>query len=320
MAEDLEKNKQEPKVLKKDLETAEESKVCEIEDQEGNKECLDVPIGLKTSCQLEESAKSGIQESTSPSTKRKFGSRRTNMAKRDLGELNPSESENEERHSDDIMIKKAGQTGRSPGQKQAIDLKNRTEQDMEMVQFNVVMVGDSCVGKTSFVRRFHKGYFTPDYSSTIGVDTCVQNVVLDERVVKLHIWDTAGQERFHSITTQVFHRANGLLLMYDITSSKSFMSVRNWITQVQEKAPDDVVMMLLGNKNDSVEREVQVQEGEDLAREYKIHFMECSAATGDNVSECMKSLAELLVQRKRQKVEKHTALKREQPQKKSGCC
>ncbi|XP_055068733.2 uncharacterized protein rab44 [Misgurnus anguillicaudatus] len=320
MAEDLEKNKQEPKVLKKDLETAEESKVCEIEDQEGNKECLDVPIGLKTSCQLEESAKSGIQESTSPSTKRKFGSRRTNMAKRDLGELNPSECENEERHSDDIMIKKAGQTGRSPGQKQAIDLKNRTEQDMEMVQFNVVMVGDSCVGKTSFVRRFHKGYFTPDYSSTIGVDTCVQNVVLDERVVKLHIWDTAGQERFHSITTQVFHRANGLLLMYDITSSKSFMSVRNWITQVQEKAPDDVVMMLLGNKNDSVEREVQVQEGEDLAREYKIHFMECSAATGDNVSECMKSLAELLVQRKRQKVEKHTALKREQPQKKSGCC
>lgn len=88
----------------------------------------------------------------------------------------------------------------------------------------------------------------------------------------------------------------------------------------QEKAPNDVIMMLLGNKNDCAGREVQVQEGEDLAREYKIDFMECSAATGDNVSECMKSLAELLVQRKRQRMEEHTALKREQPQKKSGCC
>uniref|UniRef100_A0A672P6E6 Uncharacterized protein n=1 Tax=Sinocyclocheilus grahami TaxID=75366 RepID=A0A672P6E6_SINGR len=38
----------------------------------------------------------------------------------------------------------------------------------EVVQFNVVMVGNSCVGKTSFIRRFHEDQFTEDYRSTIG--------------------------------------------------------------------------------------------------------------------------------------------------------
>lgn len=40
--------------------------------------------------------------------------------------------------------------------------------DTEVVRFNVVMVGNSCVGKTSFIRRFHEGQFTEDYCSTIG--------------------------------------------------------------------------------------------------------------------------------------------------------
>ncbi|XP_057193325.1 uncharacterized protein rab44 [Triplophysa rosa] len=319
-----ERNKQEPKSLKKDLEAAEESKMHDSRDNEENKEYLDVPVTLTNSCQTEKTTNSAGQEGTSPSTKRKFGSRRTNVGKRDLGGLTPPES-NDDLTEDtgarlvslDQMIK-ASQHDGSPGKKQTADLKNVS--DMEVVQFNVVMVGNSSVGKTSFVRSFHGGEFSPDYSSTIGVDTCVQNIVFHDRVVKLQIWDTAGQERFHSITTQVFHRADGLFLMYEITSSKSFISVRDWISQVQEKAPDDVIMMLLGNKNDCAGREVQVQEGKDLAREFKINFMECSAATGDNVSECMKSLAEMLVQRKRQTMEEPTALKREQPQKKSGCC
>uniref|UniRef100_A0A672P6B1 small monomeric GTPase n=1 Tax=Sinocyclocheilus grahami TaxID=75366 RepID=A0A672P6B1_SINGR len=171
---------------------------------------------------------------------------------------------------------------------------------------------------TCFLKKPYHVKFYIIYLKTC-VDTCIQTVVLPDRTVRLQIWDTAGQERFHSITTQVFHKADGLLLMYEVTCSKSFISVRDWISQAQQRAPNDVIMMLLGNKNDSVKREVQVQEGADLAREYNIHFMECSAATGVNVSESMRTLAEMLVQRKSQK-EKHTTLRREPPQKKSGCC
>uniref|UniRef100_A0A9J7YI43 small monomeric GTPase n=1 Tax=Cyprinus carpio carpio TaxID=630221 RepID=A0A9J7YI43_CYPCA len=370
--ENLKTNKQE----NKDLERVEVSIIPNITENKLNKEYLDVSSAHTSSSELEESTNPVSQERTSPSTKRKFGSRRTNKGKKGLGSLATSDFGNEledgdhkldisevedklcsddsevcdpcltlqpenqpithpvsEQRNMEVKNEEVAAKGtvddpvsseqiikhdRSTGAKQAVNLKNRIS-DAEVVQFNVVMVGNSSVGKTSFIRRFHEGQFTEDYRSTIGVDTCIQTIDLPDRTVKLQIWDTAGQERFHSITSQVFHRADGLLLMYEITCSNSFISVRDWISQAQERAPDDVIMMLLGNKNDSLERAVQIQEGADLAREYNINFMECSAATGANVSESMRTLAELLVQRKSEK-ERHTTLKREPSQKKSGCC
>ncbi|MCI4375414.1 hypothetical protein PGIGA_G00109240 [Pangasianodon gigas] len=208
------------------------------------------------------------------------------------------------------------------GGRQKIDFEQWNEQlpDFGLAVYNVVMVGNSNVGKTSFIKRLQSGHFSPDYGATIGVDTFIQTVTFGSRTVKLYVWDTAGQERYHSITRQVFHKAQGLLLMYDITSSQSFHAVRAWISQVQEKAPSDVILMLLGNKNDCAHREVQLQEGEDLSKEYNIHFMECSAATGDNVSESLKTLAWLLVKQRVRKEEQHTTLQPKPQNKKSGCC
>ncbi|MCJ8729562.1 hypothetical protein PDJAM_G00108040, partial [Pangasius djambal] len=208
------------------------------------------------------------------------------------------------------------------GGRQKIDFEQWNEQlpDFGLAVYNVVMVGNSNVGKTSFIKRLQSGHFIPDYGATIGVDTFVQTVTFGSRTVKLYVWDTAGQERYHSITKQVFHKAQGLLLMYDITSPQSFHAVRAWISQVQEKAPSDVILMLLGNKNDCAQREVQLQEGEDLSKEYNIHFMECSAATGDNVSESLKTLAWLLVKQRVRKEEQHTTLQPKPQNKKSGCC
>lgn len=210
----------------------------------------------------------------------------------------------------------------STGGKQEIDFEQWNEQipDFGEAVYNVVMVGNSSVGKTSFIKRLQTGQFTQDYSSTIGVDTFVEIVRFGSRTVKLYVWDTAGQERYHSITKQVFHKAQGLLLMYDITSSQSFHAVRAWISQVQEKANPDVILMLLANKNDCANREVQPQEGEDLSKEYNIHFMECSAATGENVSKSLKTLAWLLVKQRVRKEEEYTTLQAKPQNKKSGCC
>ncbi|KAL4645831.1 hypothetical protein GN956_G9046 [Arapaima gigas] len=186
--------------------------------------------------------------------------------------------------------------------------------------YNVVLVGNSSVGKTSFMKRFQSGEMSLDHCATIGLDSCIQATMIDGQRVLLQLWDTAGQERYHSITKQILRKAQGLLLMYDITSSESFRGIRYWMSCIEEGAPNDTVMMLLGNKNDSPRREVPRDDGQRLAAEFSIPFMECSAASGDNVVHSMETLARMLKQHLDQKNEPPLVLHKEEPKKSFGCC
>ncbi|XP_026670542.1 ras-related protein Rab-37-like isoform X3 [Ceratina calcarata] len=109
-------------------------------------------------------------------------------------------------------------------------------------------------------------------------------VVVDDTSVKLQIWDTAGQERFRSVTHAYYRDAHALLLLYDVTNKTSYDNIRAWLSEIREHANEDVVIMLLGNKSDcGPERVVKREDGERLAQEYKVPFMETSAKTGLNV-------------------------------------
>ncbi|XP_013931243.1 PREDICTED: ras-related protein Rab-37 isoform X3 [Thamnophis sirtalis] len=123
-------------------------------------------------------------------------------------------------------------------------------------------------------------------------------VTVDDVKVKLQIWDTAGQERFRSVTHAYYRDAQALLLLYDITSKVSFDSIRAWLTEIHDYAQKDVVIMLLGNKADmSSERVIRTEDGESLAREYGVPFMETSAKTGMNVELAFLAIAKELKQR-----------------------
>ncbi|XP_010838122.1 PREDICTED: ras-related protein Rab-26, partial [Bison bison bison] len=149
----------------------------------------------------------------------------------------------------------------------------------------VMLVGDSGVGKTCLLVRFKDGAFLAGtFISTVGID--------------FRIWDTAGQERFRSVTHAYYRDAHALLLLYDVTNKASFDSIQAWLTEIQEHAQDDVVLMLLGNKVDSAqERAVKREDAEKLAKDYGLPFMETSAKTGLNVDLAFTAIAKELKQR-----------------------
>ncbi|XP_058426292.1 ras-related protein Rab-26 isoform X2 [Diceros bicornis minor] len=131
-------------------------------------------------------------------------------------------------------------------------------------------------------------------------DVAFKNKVLDVdgMKVKLQIWDTAGQERFRSVTQAYYRDAHALLLLYDVTNKASFDNIQAWLTEIQEHAQHNVVLMLLGNKVDSAqERVVKREDGEKLAKEYGLPFMETSAKTGLNVDLAFLAIAKELKQR-----------------------
>ncbi|XP_052554327.1 ras-related protein Rab-44 isoform X1 [Tympanuchus pallidicinctus] len=212
----------------------------------------------------------------------------------------------------------------SPGEPEAVTVSGAGAAPKGSLEpdhlYNVLFVGDSHVGKTSFLYRLHADTFNPHLAATVGLDYQVKNLVVDNKRFALRLWDSAGQERYHSVTKQFFRKADGVVLMYDVTSQYSFANVHYWLSCIQEGAEDGVTVLLLGNKTDcAAERQVPTLEGERLAQEHQLLFYECSAASGHNVTESIVSLVRALKvceDQLRNKAEEVPKL----PQKKKGCC
>lgn len=148
------------------------------------------------------------------------------------------------------------------------------------------------VGKTCLLLRYANESFSPTFITTIGIDFKIKNIILDGKRIKLQIWDTAGQERFRTITTSYFRGAQGILLVYDVTERQTFLSIRNWVQQIQMHADVNVNKILIGNKADLKEnRVVSTEEGEALAKEFNIKFFETSARQDLNVDTAFEKIA-----------------------------
>jgi len=158
--------------------------------------------------------------------------------------------------------------------------------------FKLLLIGDSGVGKTSVLFRFSDDAFNSTFISTIGIDFKIRTIELGDKKIKLQIWDTAGQERFRTITTAYYRGAMGILLVYDITNEKSFENIKTWIKNIEQHASADVEKMILGNKCDMEDkRKITKEQGEQLAKEYNVKFMETSAMNRTNVEKAFTEIA-----------------------------
>ena len=101
--------------------------------------------------------------------------------------------------------------------------------------FKLIIIGDSCVGKTCLLSQFIYDNLQNCSGMTVGVEFANKDIILkDETKIKLNIWDTAGQETFKSITRSYFRNSSGVILVYDITNRKSFISLQNWLEDIKE--------------------------------------------------------------------------------------
>merc|ERR1712225_227938 len=165
----------------------------------------------------------------------------------------------------------------------------------KVVQFKLVLLGDSAVGKSSLVLRFVRGQFFEYQESTIGAAFLTQNVSLNDYTVKFEIWDTAGQERYHSLAPMYYRGAAAAVVVYDITNADSFSRAKSWVKELQRQGSPNIVIALAGNKCDlASKRKVDDKEATEYAKDNGLFFMETSAKTALNVEELFKAIAKKL--------------------------
>ncbi|KAE9598050.1 hypothetical protein Lal_00004113 [Lupinus albus] len=150
--------------------------------------------------------------------------------------------------------------------------------------FKVVVIGDSAVGKTQILSRFAKNKFYFDSKSTIGVEFQTKTVTINNKIIKAQIWDTAGQERYRAVTSAYYRGALGAMLVYDITKRQSFDNVARWVEELRTHADNSIVIMLIGNKGDLVDKRiVPTEDALEFAEDQCLFFSEVSALSGENV-------------------------------------
>uniref|UniRef100_A0A0P4XDC2 EF-hand calcium-binding domain-containing protein 4A n=1 Tax=Daphnia magna TaxID=35525 RepID=A0A0P4XDC2_9CRUS len=198
--------------------------------------------------------------------------------------------------------------------------------------FKIIVLGESGVGKTSFIRRFCCDDYVGSRSATVGIDLSIRCLPVgdDSQYCALQFWDTAGQEKYRSISQQYLRKADGVLIVYDVTSEMSFVHVRYWIDCVKEVVGDDVVCLLVGNKTDLLEQQEDNSEQEStgneggqltatltrhphrvltidamkLAQTMGLDFFETSAKTGYMIQQSIVAMAAKLQVREKVAIEK----------------
>ncbi|ORX89279.1 ras-domain-containing protein [Basidiobolus meristosporus CBS 931.73] len=203
----------------------------------------------------------------------------------------------------------------------------------DLLEAKVVILGSQGVGKTSLVVRYVQRTFSPNCPSTIGASFMTTKLSVDNCKVRLQIWDTAGQERFRSMAPMYYRGANAAIIVYDITSKKSFDEIETWVQELRRNMADDLIIHIVGNKFDlaATRRSVSFDEAAEavsnsIGAGYTIH--EVSAKDDEGVDEIFIQIARQLVERKYE-LERQGRLRsngnvnlddREQENERTGCC
>ncbi|KAJ1136193.1 hypothetical protein NDU88_002611 [Pleurodeles waltl] len=170
-------------------------------------------------------------------------------------------------------------------------------EEVALTTLKLLMIGESGVGKSSLLLRFTDDTFDKQIGSTIGVDFKVKRLIVDGNQVKLAIWDTAGQERFRTLTPSYYRGAQGVILVYDVTRRETLQKLIIWLNELDTySTKDNMVKMLVGNKIDKTDREVDRNEGLQFARKHSMLFIETSAKSSDGVQCAFEEVAEKIMQ------------------------
>ena len=162
-------------------------------------------------------------------------------------------------------------------------------------EIKLIVLGNTSVGKSSFILKYIEDKFVLNYIATLGIDFKQKKLKLKNgQEVRLRIYDTAGQERFKSVAVSFIKKAEGVILIYDIGNKATFESLEEWIKNIKESGKENLPIILVGNKCDlpPEKRKVELIEGKDKAEEFNLPFFETSCKEGINIKEVFEKIVE----------------------------
>ena len=166
-------------------------------------------------------------------------------------------------------------------------------------KLKIILVGDTNVGKTSFLNRKHNNLFNPAFTTTLGVDFYYISVRKNNTDIKIYLWDTAGQEKFSTLINVYFRDLDGAMVLYDITNRNSFDNIEKWIEKISEVNKKKVPIIIVGTKSDlEKHRMIHNHEIINISKKYDYINIECSSKENTNIDETFDLIINQIIKHK----------------------
>ena len=170
-----------------------------------------------------------------------------------------------------------------------------------IAQIKIIIIGKTGSGKTSFVNRWVNNTFSEIYKSTIISEYSSKTIKYKNNIYKINLWDIAGQDHFASLIKAFCKDAKGCITMSDIMVPSSLTDAVNWKKNLDENQtlPDgsNIPNILIQNKIDLInEEDINKYNIKEFSENNNFDaWFNTSAKTGENISECMDKLLEIII-------------------------
>jgi len=160
-----------------------------------------------------------------------------------------------------------------------------SEKKEEERTYKVVLVGESGVGKTCIINQFVNKTFEPETSPTQGTKFSKKELILGKESINFNIWDTPGLKKYHDFAKLFYKGATSIILVYDVTSQKSFDELKNyWYNEIKNLENEKLVIAVAANKSDLIGQQAVINEkGKAFADEIGAIFGITSAKTNTGI-------------------------------------
>nr|XP_054774499.1 ras-related and estrogen-regulated growth inhibitor-like [Lytechinus pictus] len=151
----------------------------------------------------------------------------------------------------------------------------------KMADARIVVLGEKKVGKSAVTVRFLTKRYIGEYESNIDL-LYKQTVLQHDMQMNMEVLDTCTRVDLKKNRDEHIRWGNGFVLAYSVCNRETFRPIEGQIRHLQRcKSPCSVPIAIVANMVDlEHRREVNPEEGRDLAEEYGCHFFEVSAAEG----------------------------------------
>ena len=207
---------------------------------------------------------------------------------------------------------------------------NKPLEEIKSYVIKCVILGDSCVGKTSIINYYLTNKMKNTDTTLGAIFWLLERQMDNGDFIKLNVWDTAGQERYNSLIPMYTRSSDIIILTFSLTDRVSFENLLKWKNTTKYCSDvENLKFIIIGNKSD-LENYICITD-KDIKNMIRKHFpketeyFKTSALSGDNINLAFNglfSISEKIVNENKKKKYSYMTInqKKSLNDKKFTCC